>query len=136
MLLPCDAHTQATELECRHLIEKELMRKVSEIDRDHKSRIRDLETQLDQSESRIADLESMLANKQSQTEASGCQGRLEVANGQLLRQLSQSQNEVNLLQSKLTALRTQLQDSRNVGRRCRWQALCTYSRYPLLPVVM
>ena len=98
-------YTQATESECRHLIENELMRSIDAIDNEHKARISDLEIQLSQSEARIADLETRTQRSRhsSQQDAAGVHSDL-----QLRRQLSQSQSEISSLQSQLSAARTQL----------------------------
>lgn len=98
---------QATESECRHLIENELMRSIDAIDNEHKSRINDLEIQLSQSEARIADIETKAQRSRHSSQQDGAQECLR-------RQLGQSQTEVSSLQSKLRAAESQLQAHNHV----------------------
>lgn len=96
---------QATENECKNILENELHQSLAELEHQHNARIDGLQTLLDKSEMRITDLASLL----HQSECVIKQNHRQLLNGnsetaELQCKLNKSQEEKKVLQAQISQL--------------------------------
>lgn len=100
-LVYCD--TQATEIECKHILETELTASLVMIEQRHRSKIEDLQRSLALSEGRITDLEVSLRESETRIRHHSGPDRtveLETFRSQLL----DTENENSRLKAEVSAL--------------------------------